>query len=484
MPISTEAQALLNDFAGEPGVTVAQVANLRSAVEASPTLVQQLNSAVADGHLRHFALLPPDANAGGTYNGATKTLSLPAPLLASASSGDAAIGELTFVLGHELQHGFNNAATAAAYQTFAQQVRAVAQGPAPVHDYTAAVQALIDANRRDEARAQIAGWNALADRVRTSDPDATLADVYAANPSRMADFLEPDVAATPPGFRLKPGLTTEPGLGMLFNPQNVEAMGLYYFDKPGNVSRLGFAANSSYHNYYGAYAAGIVVATERSLAQPYQGQPPRLTLNMAQLKLDEAVMEQNGIHLGSNTAPAPYYDSSTQPPVLRHFHHTVTTHTHVPIHAQGIHGAGHAGLDPRSPAHPSHALYRDVAAAVERLDASRGRTYDAASERVTASMFALASTSGMRSVSDVVPGLSVPGVAAGERLFIVEGGLHDPRNRIAYMSTEDALRMPVSELFRQADLVRQIQAHPPEHEAHQSEVARSALDAPVLSRLP
>lgn len=487
MPISTEAQAVIDEFAGKPGVAPAQVAHLKSTLEASPTLAEQFNAAVAAGHLRHLSLLPPAANAAGTYDGAGKTINLSGELLTSAASGQPGSRELTFVLGHELQHGFNHAATTAAYDAFGQHVKGIAQSHAPVHDYTSAVQALIAANRRDEAGAQIAGWNALVDQVRTAKPDATLADVYKANPGRMADFILKDDTVSPPAFELRAGLAVEPQLRMAATAANVEAMGGYYFDKAGDVSGLGHNGNSNYRDYYGAWAAGVVVATDRSFAQPFEGQPPRLTLNMAQLKLDEAVMEQNGIHLGSDTNPAPYYDSSTQPPALRHFHHTVTTHTHVPIHAPGSHGAGDASLDadsPAHPSHPSHALYRDVAAAVGRLDASHGRVYDAASERVTASMFALATANGMRSVSDVVPGLAVPGVAAGERLFIVEGGLHDPRNRIAYMPTADALRMSVVESFRQAELAGPIHANQPEQDARRIEVAKPTVDAPVLSRLP
>lgn len=310
MPLSTQSEALLTAFAGRPGVTAEHVANLRATLDASPVLVDQVNGAVAAGYLRHFDVLPPTANAGGTYDGASKTMNLPLSMLAPATYDR---GEATFVLGHELQHGFNHATTTQAYTTFNADVRAIAQSPNATHDYTTPATALLAANRNDEARAQIAGYNAIVSGVRATNPDATLRDIYNAAPGRMTSFIARDATTTPPTYAMREGLTVDANLAMTASPLNIEGQGRHYFDQPGSVSRLGHHGDSDYANYYGAYIASVVSQNERAFAQVVNGVAPQLTLDMSRLRINEASVERNGVDLGSNQALVPYFDSSTQP---------------------------------------------------------------------------------------------------------------------------------------------------------------------------
>jgi len=466
MALSTQAESLINAFEHAPGVTHEHATNLRAVINASPTLIDQVNAAVASGQLKHFAPLPAGEHAGGSYNGRSQTMNLPLASLAGAKGFGAVGGSLTFVLGHELQHGVNNAATVQAYAAFNAQVRAVAHSPAAVHDYTPAVERIIGANRRDEAGAEIAGWNAVASRVRAEDPNVTLERMYAAQPGRMADFIAVDYSSGAAQYTLKPGLTLDSDMSMPVTAANVETMGRNYFDKGGADARLGHNGNSSYANFYGAYAISVVAQNERAYAQPFHGAAPKLALDMNRLHLSESTIEQNGVDLGSNHTPVAYYDSSTTPATLHHFNHTATTHTFVPVHAlQAAHEDARAtrGNDPRHPSHPGHALYGQVEAAVARLDAAHGRSSDATSERVTASLYALAQSHGMSSVSDVVTGNAAPGVAAGERLFVVQGGLDSPANRIAYMPTAEAIAAPVGDTLQRAAAVSVPQAVAQQH---------------------
>lgn len=455
MPLTKESKALLTAFEHQTGVTADQVKNLREVINASPALVTQINAAVSAGHLKHFAVLPAGTNAGGSYDGATKTMNLPLSILTAPSGGKIDAGEVTFVLGHELQHGFNHAATTNAYTKFSHDVLTTAKSAAAVHDYTGEVGALIGTNRRDEAGAEIAGWNATVGRVHAVNPKATLKDIYDAQPARMQDFIDRDATTTPPTYTMKANLTVGKDLKMAATAANLEGMGVNYFDKPGNVSGLGQNGNSSYADYYGAYAASVVAQTERDNAKPFHGVAPHLTLDMKRLNLHESIMEQNGINLGGHHTPVGYYDSSTTPPTLHHFNHTATTHTYVPIHAHGAQPPLTMS-DPRHPEHPDHALYAQVADAVARLDATHGRTRDATSENVIGNMFALAQANGMKSVSDVVASVAAPGVEAGSRLFVVENGKDNPSHTTAYMATTEALK-PV-----QADVVQRMQAELPE----------------------
>ncbi|MFS8396505.1 hypothetical protein ABFU65_00325 [Xanthomonas campestris pv. raphani] len=95
-------------------------------------------------------------------------MSLPPTTLAQPPSrfNQISANDLTFVLGHETQRAFNQIDTAAAYRRFDQAATAISKDNNPINDYTVPIENLIASNRQDEAKAQIAGWNALADRVR------------------------------------------------------------------------------------------------------------------------------------------------------------------------------------------------------------------------------------------------------------------------------------------------------------------------------
>ena len=95
--------------------------------------------------------------------------------------------EVAFVLGHEIQHGFNDADVERAYVQFDADVEQIA-GRTTSHDYTEAIGTLLAANRRDEASSNIAGWNALVSQVRANDPDATLRDLYEASPAQQTSY--------------------------------------------------------------------------------------------------------------------------------------------------------------------------------------------------------------------------------------------------------------------------------------------------------
>lgn len=66
MPLSRQAQAIVDDFGREPGVTPEHVTNLQGVLAASPVLLDQFNDAVAKQ--RVLSLKPlTDPNAGGTF---------------------------------------------------------------------------------------------------------------------------------------------------------------------------------------------------------------------------------------------------------------------------------------------------------------------------------------------------------------------------------------------------------------------------------
>ena len=143
------------------------VENLQTVLNGSPALAGQLRRAVtppAPGQraaLEQFAPLSGTV-AGGTYDGNTRTISLPLTSLRHLGEGaNFSERDMTFVLGHELQHSANYPRMLAAARTFTQEAGNIAYNSPQPHDYTAPIGKGIDDARWDEGTAQLAGWNAI-----------------------------------------------------------------------------------------------------------------------------------------------------------------------------------------------------------------------------------------------------------------------------------------------------------------------------------
>ncbi|WCE05960.1 XVIPCD domain-containing protein [Pseudoxanthomonas sp. JBR18] len=112
---------------------------------------------------------------------------------------------------------------------------------------------------------------------------------------------------------------------------------------------------------------------------------------------------------------------------------------------------------------PAHAalrldpMFQQIQGHVAQLDASLGRIPDAASERMSASLYARAVESGMTRVDGIH--LSVEGTQtrAGERVFAVQGAPTDPAHLRTSVSTEEAVQAPVEQSFTQAAQQRAMQ---------------------------
>ncbi|MGH8081202.1 MAG: XVIPCD domain-containing protein [Lysobacter sp.] len=329
---------------GVAPVTQDMVDNLQGTINGSPTLAADVKRAATTpdpgdtatphrNHLENFGFIK-GINAGGTYDGPDKTMRLPATRLQSANY-DAV--DMTFVLGHEIEHGFNHPRSRQANDALYAGARAVAAQPGSVHDYTGTISTYLKASRNDEAEAEIAGWNAALSRLKQTNPSANLADMLNTNNPRMRDFVERD-----PVTNAVRALPAPPGQHPLsFNadgtlsptPNNVEAMGRQYFDRPPVTPGptpagqrplgVGERGSSDYPNYYGTHAIEVSIRAEREHAQVHPGVNHRMTIDMTGLRLSENLLEREGINIAINPGtPQPYYDRSQTPPALHHFNHT------------------------------------------------------------------------------------------------------------------------------------------------------------------
>ncbi|MFO3707109.1 XVIPCD domain-containing protein [Xanthomonas codiaei] len=140
-------------------------------------------------------------------------------------------------------------------------------------------------------------------------------------------------------------------------------------------------------------------------------------------------------------------------------------------------------LLPSQPGHVDHAIYQQIKGGVSQLDAQHGRQWDASSERMTASLLALAKEEGLSRVDHVVLNTPTSKLAGGERVFVVQGALNDPAHQRAYMPTVDAVQTPETQSFDRLQAINQTQAQAREQQQalEQSQQAATQAD-PSMTR--
>lgn len=121
------------------------------------------------------------------------------------------------------------------------------------------------------------------------------------------------------------------------------------------------------------------------------------------------------------------------------------------------------GGQPMQPGHPDHGLYLQVRQCVVALDAQHGRSFDAVSERMTASLLVLAKDNDLDRVDSVLVSNATAQHPAGHTVFVVQGEPGNPAHLRAAMPTEQAIKTAVEESMQQFEAVSQ--------EAHQRALA-------------
>lgn len=497
------AHGTYTDAAGATqSVSQDMVSNLQFTINGSPALAAEMKRAATtidptDRNdrmlLENFAPLSGTV-AGGTYNGDTKTMSLPPSVLARAPAGFQRFDspDMTFVLGHETQHAFNHPDKLAACRAFDTAARAIATDNSPVNDYTAPVGQLISDGRDDEAKAQLAGWNALVSYRQQAIPNATLTDMMTLNNSRVHDFVTPD-PANQRQAQARPGLSFNPDSSLSATPANIVTQAQYYFDKPPigttglpshQTTGIGHHGDSDYRNYYGAGAVSRAIHFERNYAHAVHGVAPQMQLDLSQLKLREDLLERNGITLppSNATTPQPYLNTGTNPPTAGLFQHTAASHQHIsPIPPFPLEDSPASPALTASPTRSptdldthDRALLEKIRDSVRGIDQQIGKPWDEQSERISASLLTRAAQMKFSAHDDVrvTFNQATASLAPGEVVHVYRVGhaSPDPAAHHAHMTTADALSMPADERYRQVESIRQSQNA--EAQRQQQELAR------------
>lgn len=310
-------QDVLNDFSREQGVMPIQVQNLEQAIAQTPALQEAMRRAVELQELQQLDFLS-DANSAGSYNNKTLRIS-ESDLHFSADPKEHEKDKLELIstLAHETQHALNSSRSKQTWQTFREEITALAQSGQPVIDYTRPLQKLQQMEIWDEATAEIAAWNAVVSHLQHKNPQqpVTLQDIYAKY-LRAAGFVNesaPDANnnrtyTMNPGFVLNADMTLDAS-----NPANIQAMRQYYFDPSFSMGECG---NADYRNLYARRALWDVQQKHMQHAPDAQ-----MMLDMPALGLSERLLEENGMPVPTSSGQMPYVDRQT-PQVARVFDHT------------------------------------------------------------------------------------------------------------------------------------------------------------------
>ncbi|MBB3843787.1 XVIPCD domain-containing protein [Xanthomonas arboricola] len=451
-PIDPRIEPLLLQMRKDPNLPEGAEASLRQAISESPYLSNLLGNAIANGQIGAIAVSHGQHNAGHFQDGKdgkAGTLNVSGSLFQDWQ-GRARIDHLTEVLGHETMHGVlaeHRANALAAFgKTMGDRMQdAHAQRESQV-DLTEPTRVYLDKTRQDEALAEISALRALNSRIKHENPRISAQDAEGMLLDRSVTRCV-DKHVTPPAFAQ--GLSYE---ALTTHAQArgeplTRAVEQCFYDSRGT---LGPHGDSDYRNYYGVSAISHIAKSYAHLA--HDRQPPEVRVDLKSLGLDPRQLERNGLDLGS----APTFnlvDLGKDGYGMVQLKETGTRSNNAPNLATPP--APGPLLTPADAGHPDHAMHQQIRSKVGQLDAANGRTFDATSERMTASLLTLAKDNGLTRVDHVLLSDRTRDLPAAQNLFVVQGELHNPAMLRAHMPTLEAAQRPVQESFAQLETVNQ-----------------------------
>lgn len=300
-------------------------ADLATAIETSPYLVQTLQDVAEQGRVKRIAFTSKPFE-GGHYDADSKTIFLSNDLLHEKNT-QARIDNFTATIGHEAGHAYfaGHLDQALSRLDFEINDSLQAAGPGGRADLTAPFERYLLATREGEALAEIGGMNALASRIRAQNDGVFDRADFLKRADATTDCISPGKGGAPTfarDIRIRDDGRIYAGSIPLVSDRhnanpNREAVALCHFDQKPNEANLGRQGKSDYQNYYAPRAFGAA-------ARELQGwnNPPEVSIDLARLKVDPALMERNGLDLGGGNKSFGFLDASHGAMKWTMLHHT------------------------------------------------------------------------------------------------------------------------------------------------------------------
>lgn len=451
-PVDPRIEPLLAQMARDPRLPEGAESSIRQALAESPYLSNLLGNAIDRGAIGAIAVSHGQNNGGHFQDGKdgkAGTLNISEVAFRNLS-GERRIDYLTEVMGHETMHGVLAEHRTQALSDFAKtmghRMQEAHENRESHVDLTEPTRVYLDRTREDEALSEISGMRALHDRIKHQDPTMSDQEVEADLLQRSTTRCV-DREVNPPQFAN--GLTYEELTARPFgrNDALTTSVEQCFYDSKGT---LGPHGDSDYRNYYGVNPISHIAQNYDYLA--HDRRPPEIRVDLNSLGLDPEQLERNGLELGS----AKTFNIVD---LGKDGYGMVQLKEHG---ARGINSPNLAApversrvLTPADAGHPDHAMHQQIRGKVEQLDAASGRTFDATSERMTASLLTLAKDNGLTRVDHVLLSDKTRELTAAQNVFVVQGDPQDPAKLRAHMPTAKAAQRPVQESFTQLATVNQ-----------------------------
>ncbi|MFZ5636999.1 MAG: hypothetical protein ACOY82_10515 [Pseudomonadota bacterium] len=201
--------------------------SLRAIVTGMPPLEAAMVDAVGKGTFEGFRA-STDRQVAGDYDPDDKCIYIGAARLREAAKSETQADGVRYTLAHEIQHALDRDAIVDQDAAFRQGATRLIQSGSP-RDYTTLLANYLQRSSEIEIAAEIAGFNAFADHVKTRKPNATLGDLDKASHQNMQMYVDVDRWSDTP-YRPKQGLTIDGDLHIASTPENLSAMKRHYFD--------------------------------------------------------------------------------------------------------------------------------------------------------------------------------------------------------------------------------------------------------------
>jgi hypothetical protein len=341
----------ISEFGKNHHLNANQYSYIIEIMTSSPKLVEQFNYASSHGEnyrnshfIKNLDFTPDDIAVGAIYDADNSTLSINKNELSISTSTKNKFN-LIFIVAHETRHALNRDKTLEAKAAIPENLKSQLQS---AHgDLNIPFSSYIAWRRKDEAQAQIAGFNAVVSALEKQGIIPTPENIYNSLPEKTASFfIEKEFINNQPTFKFKNGYFPKNAKNTFLDENNLttlETAAQNYYDIPAPKQGLVLCASTGSKSDYVNIDANLPMtyfldfdiqkrSKERELDNSQNTRPlysdknplvlPINTVNFkvpkidnsgyVNLQLEPSLINNNEIRINrNNISQIPYRDDST-----------------------------------------------------------------------------------------------------------------------------------------------------------------------------